>query len=407
MIGAGCSLLSAMSVIHDPGRQANYLQQCLSLDKRPIGFFLGAGCPLAVSVDVGGKTQPIIPDVAGLSGEIGAKLNGSPLAAAFTQLQKNLQADGLKSDNVEQWLSFVRMLRAISGGGVVRDLAANQLAELEAEICRHICERVDQVLPNTANPYQQLAAWIGSIPRSEPVELFTSNYDLLMEQALERHRVAYFDGFVGSHEAFLDAHAIDHDVLPPRWARLWKLHGSINWTLSKAMQVCRVQKAQTQHIIHPSHLKYDESRRMPYLAMIDRLRSFLRKPSAVLVICGYSFRDEHLNACLLEGLHGNSRTMVFATLFGKLDDFPDAKKLAGIAGNLNVLARDGGVIGTRTGAWITKDTPLPSDESVALDWVAVGGGPAKRAEFRLGDFARFGAFVAEMIGADLANLAYA
>ena len=262
---------------HDPNRQANYLQQCLSQDKRPIGFFLGAGCPLAVQVVNGAKKEPVIPDVAGLSAEIKAKLNAAALAGPFAQLQKNLRADGLAAENVEYWLSFVRMLRAIAGGGVVRELTSKQLEELEVEICRHICERVDRVLPETENAYQQIAAWTSSTARSDSVELFTTNYDLLMEQALERHRVPYFDGFIGTHEAFLDAHAIDHDVLPPRWARLWKLHGSINWTLTKAKQVCRVQKAKEQHVIHPSHLKYDESRRMPYLAMIDRLRSFFEE----------------------------------------------------------------------------------------------------------------------------------
>ena len=146
---------------------------------------------------------------------------------------------------------------------------------------------------------------VSTKPVSAPVEVFTTNYDLLTEQALERFRIPYFDGFSGSKEAFLDTHSIDHDELPPRWARLWKVHGSINWAVNGAKQVCRVSACTGKCIIQPSHLKYDESRKMPYLAMVDRLRAFVRKPSSVLVVCGYSFRDEHLNACLLEGLTGS------------------------------------------------------------------------------------------------------
>jgi hypothetical protein len=44
-----------MTKIADPSRQLNYLQQCLSSDKEPLGLFLGAGCPMAVRVGVDGK----------------------------------------------------------------------------------------------------------------------------------------------------------------------------------------------------------------------------------------------------------------------------------------------------------------------------------------------------------------
>ena len=39
----------------------------------------------------------------------------------------------------------------------------------------------------------------------------------------------HFDGFVGSREPFFDIASIEQDEIPRRWARLWKLHGSINW----------------------------------------------------------------------------------------------------------------------------------------------------------------------------------
>ena len=45
---------------------------------------------------------------------------------------------------------------------------------------------------------------------------------------------------------------------------------------------------------------------MPYLAMIDRFRSFLRKRRATLVLCGYSFGDEHLAGCPATGAGGQS-----------------------------------------------------------------------------------------------------
>ena len=55
-----------MSYVQDPKRQVGYLQQCLSSNKKPLGLFLGAGCPMAVRVGAEGKS-PLIPDIAGIT----------------------------------------------------------------------------------------------------------------------------------------------------------------------------------------------------------------------------------------------------------------------------------------------------------------------------------------------------
>jgi hypothetical protein len=396
-----------MSTIHDPTRQVNYLQQCLSQDKRNIGFFIGAGCPVSIQVSVGTATEPLIPDLEGLTDFVATQLRATDLKTAFENVEKHLQTDGCTSINIETQLSFIRGLKAIAGASIVRDLSVDDLTSLEDEMCRLIGERVDRPLPETENPYTQLAAWIASTTRAAPVEVFTTNYDLLSEQALERFRTPYFDGFSGSKEAFLDSHSIDHDELPPRWARLWKLHGSINWTFNVGKQVCRVGGTTGKCVIHPSHLKYDESRRMPYLAMIDRLRAFIRKPSSILVICGYSFRDEHLNACLVEGLTGSPSSAVFGLLYGNLVDYPEAVKLAGTAGNLSLLATTGALIGTREGVWDNRDLGDAATLSDAVELIPdPAGGTAKVALFHLGDFACLGRFLAALIGNDVGGAAH-
>ena len=42
---------------------------------------------------------------------------------------------------------------------------------------------------------------------------------------------------------------------------------------------------------------------------------------------------------------------MFGLLYGDLVDYPEAVKLAGTAGNLSLLARDGALLGTREGGW--------------------------------------------------------
>jgi hypothetical protein len=387
-----------MAIQHDPARQIDYLQQCLSQDKRSIGFLLAAGCPFSIRIPAGTGSEPLIPDVRGLTDLVAKELTSSGANATFRRVQEHLKTDGTKDPNVENYLSFVRGLKAIAGGGAVRDLKASDLSTMEEEICKIITDRVNRDLPTTDNPYSQLAVWIASTERSAAVEIFTTNYDLLAEQALERFRVPYFDGFSGSREAFLDAHTIDNDQLPNRWARIWKLHGSINWILNPEGRVCRIATTDGKHLIHPSHLKFDESRRMPYLAMVDRLKAFLRRPSSILVIAGYSFRDDHINACILEGLTGSPRSAVFALLFGNLADHPEATKLGSSVGNLSILAADGGVIGAKRGLWDSKDHSASGDwDSLISHTPATSGTPALNA-FHLGDFQKFGSFLATLTG---------
>jgi len=259
---------------------------------------------MAIKAEAHGN-DVLIPGIEGLTKVVCDKLASSEKKDDLEKVLGHFKTDGCNEPNIEDILSHIRSLRQVAGKEGVRGLTAIELDQLDNDICNTIVDLVDKELPGNDTPYHKVATWIGAIQRTQPIEIFTTNYDLLMEQALEKHRVPHFDGFIGSYRTFFDTYAIEEDELPSRWARLWKLHGSINWHQNDNGGVSRVKVDSEQcHVIHPSHLKYDESRRMPYLAMIDRLRAFLKKPSSVLITCGYSFRDVHINANFLEGLQG-------------------------------------------------------------------------------------------------------
>jgi hypothetical protein len=394
----------AMNNSQDPYKQVGYLQQCLSSDKKPLGLFLGAGCPMAIRVgeDAG---PPLIPDIAGMTKSIREALSKcSECGPLLKIIDEHFLKDGLSDVNVEQMLSHIRALRVVAGNDSVRGLSAANLDKLDETVCKTIHDLTDKALPNKETPYHRVACWTGAVPREKTVEIFTTNYDLLMEQAFEEHRVPYFDGFAGIRKPFFDIRAMEEDELPPRWARLWKLHGSINWYLVPDRGICRgaTNEAGLKRVIHPSHLKYEESRRMPYLAMIDRLRAFLKQPTAALIICGHSFRDDHINEVLIQGLESTQTAIAFALFFGGIDEYPQAVKLAHERSNLSLLARDGAVISGNEVKWPEKEkesaledarqwvvwTPIdPSNENSKLG-----------AKFQLGDFAVFGRFLEELTG---------
>jgi hypothetical protein len=398
-----------MDITHDPLKHLTFLRQTLSQDKKPIGFFLSAGCPLAVKMP--DDQWPLIPDIHRLTQWIREELKTN---SKFNLLLVELAKAGKDIDNIEDILSFLRGLLQVAKGGGVRGLSETDLIDLEKAVCGKIVERIKVELPDTTSPYHKLARWISSIDREIPIEVFTTNYDLLMEQAFDEISVPYFDGFVGSRRSFFDLRAVEDNIIPKHWSRLWKIHGSINWYQDTKVGICRSSEIKTDasNLIYPSHLKYDQSRKMPYLALIDKLDSFIRQKSSFLVIAGYSFNDEHINDTILNALKANPTGLVLGLMYdnmmyedkdGKLNNrYEKACLLGQNRHNLSIWAFDEAIIGTNRGKWkIIKE----SDDKEYLRFIKEyevdnAGNKEIFHKFQLGDFSIFSDFLQSLIGSN-------
>ncbi len=385
---------------NDPERQVNQLLQCLTQDKMRIGFLFGAGGPYSIKIK---SNTPLIPNIKGLTEIVKKEVCCEDCEDPWENICSQIIEDGNSQPNIEDILSRVRSLKDLAGSSDVKGLNKTSLEEIETRICEEIIKCVSKDLPSKNTPFHNFASWVASIDRSNPVEVFTTNYDLLIEQAFEDLRVPFFDGFVGSRQPFFDSHAVEFNNLPPRWARLWKIHGSINWRsfVDDGFKVCRTDSNKGGSVvIHPSHLKYEQSRKMPYLAMMDQLRKFLSTPSSAMIIVGYSFGDQHLNDVIIQSLQGTPSTAVFALMYGPLKNYSNAVTLAKERGNLSILAKDGTVTGTREQIWREldeqPDSLLPSG---TIEWKkgAKEDDPWK-ASLKLGDFNKFGAFLQDITG---------
>lgn len=365
-------------------------------NERPIGMLLGAGCAKSVRVD----GSSLIPDMSGMTTAVEEQIHEDGRLETWEQIHRIGDFDD--NANIEDVLNLVRDLRPHAGTGEIRGLDAEELAYLENTICETIVELVDVELPSDEAGYHNLATWMSSIEREEPVELFTTNYDLLLEQALEEQNVPFFDGFVGGHRPFFDSYAVLNEELPSRWNRLWKIHGSVNWASDESGSSLEIWRSlndeENTAVIHPSHMKYNQSRKMPYLAYLDRLKQFLNKPEGVLFVVGYSFRDQHLNETIIDGLQGPPSTQVFAFLYSELDEYSDAKELAKQNSDLSIFASDAGIIGTQRQEWETHESDSnPGENTTGLRWEEQEG-DEWRQHFTLGDFQGFGRFLNSVIG---------
>jgi len=382
----------------DPLREANEFRSQLASEKRRLAFLFGAGTSQSVGVE----------GLAGLTKAVGTDLKGDDRATYDALL-------GLDdTSNLETVLSRLRLCRELAGTNEDRKIdgvSGKHATILERRICRSIQERVGVEPPGGIVPHFTFAHWVKSLDRSFPVELFTTNYDILIERGFESAEAPYFDGFVGTVEPFFLITAVDsaattlgYPPVPRNWLRLWKLHGSLNWrsrrdALTGVARIVRTSTAapttDEELIIYPSHQKYADSRRLPFLAYHDRLRHLVTSGETLLVVAGYSFSDQHLNEIIYQGLRSNNRLAVTALLFDKMSsEAVERNLLKPTLGsrNLTIYAPDGASVGGREGIWKEpkEAPPTPADNWPFWD--------TKTTHFTLGDFRQFVEFLRVFMG---------
>lgn len=388
-----------MHTFHNPDRFMSDLRQVLSQGRKRIGLLVGAGAPMSMRVDGDGRlvTQgtPLMPGVEDLTKQAIEGLDEVQRTAA-NAIRSELGADA----NIETILTRIRLLQQALGPAKVYGLDSSGYQTLGAEVCKKIGAVVGARLPQEQNPYTELISWVSGTLRSHAVEIFTTNYDLLFEEAFERARASYFDGFTGGHAPFFDPVSVASDDLPPRWSRLWKLHGSLGWAL-EGQSVVRGRGREAAQLVYPDHLKYELTQKQPYSALFERLRQFLLSPDTLLLTTGFSFRDAHICAVLDEALAMNANASVMAFQYMALESEGPACKLAYDRPNLSVYAADGAVIGGVKGAWKPGDPPKNWEQIRATFWGQRHEGGT--AAFLLGDFALFARFCALAQASDISR----
>lgn len=138
--------------------------------------------------------------------------------------------------------------------------------------------------------------------RRKNVNIFTTNYDTLLEDALALNKVPYWDGFSGGAVAYRTQRYGEPAPLAGQRANLIKLHGSIDWFLCEKGYVWRVRnndrypKTDRRVLIYPQATKYIATQQDPFSSQFDLFRKSLNsKQSNTLAVCGYSFGDDHIN----------------------------------------------------------------------------------------------------------------
>lgn len=167
--------------------------------------------------------------------------------------------------------------------------------------------------------------------RKSPINIFTTNYDLYNEQALDSLSFPYNNGFVGTYKrsfnpaSYKYAYVEDMNLSKNIWERvpnfynLYKLHGSISWVKEDN----KIREIDYKHIsendtvmIYPTPLKDRSTLMTPYSDLFRAMETGLLRKNSVLITLGYSFADDHINRLILNSLAIPTFKLV---VFGKSD----------------------------------------------------------------------------------------
>lgn len=320
------------------------LSQWLRMEN--VAVLMGAGC----SVTHGGKLMGSLED---------AVL--SFLASAYDATEDTVLADIVKRRRFdadiglgvgfEEWLSFVANASYILGvtGGPVASIdlngmegsisaSADDLKRLMEDLRVAIMAFCALELPALLSEPSGHHALFGKLMARDPslgrLHIYTTNYDTLIEQALDDLGAQYADGFVGRSRPRFDPSSYGLDIYFPgdvaegrvrrfdKYAQLFKIHGSISWftegtetvqrhgvlhdlkgwrdtegTPKERLEGLRAvgKRLGSEVAILPTANKFAQTLDLPYAHLFRAFGARLAQPQTFLIVAGYGFGDRHIN----------------------------------------------------------------------------------------------------------------
>lgn len=365
----------------DPREYVRGLQQILISDSKRLGFLFGAGTSYAIKDGASDKSR--VPGILKMTEDIINEISiGHPnFKKPLEKIQKELKDDN-HEPTIEHLLSNITQKHIIVGDESLCGLNKAAWKKLKEQIENKIkaIVSVHKYKSEYMNNFihGDFALWIKNAGRKEAVEIFTTNYDYLFEIGLEHNDVAYYDGFIGSYYPFFFSASVEDLQFLPTMTKLWKLHGSLGWKYDEnSRKITRSLPDDSNIMVYPSFLKYDNSKKQPYVSFMDRLSNYIKKDDGVLFICGYSFGDYHINDVLINALEKSNTSHIVAFYYDKytedgesfygLDNDCEIKRIALSNKKLSVYGMNSAIIGGKYGIWKLKNRIREDEDAVILD----------------------------------------
>ena len=134
---------------------------------------------------------------------------------------------------------------------------------------------------------------------SRPIEIFTTNYDLVLDEVSNDNSLNIENGIVlEKYNSTIDIRYLD-DTINPSYGRLIKLHGSVNWQRQYGKVISGSNFFTGDHdnhvIIYPSYKSEPDD------WILKQFHDHLirvSKETTIAIFVGFSFRDNYINQIL-------------------------------------------------------------------------------------------------------------
>ncbi len=166
--------------------------------------------------------------------------------------------------------------------------------------------------------------------------LFTTNYDMAFDYALDNLGIHYINGFMGVHNRCFRPEVYDYDLYYPgqsvtgkvhraeKVLKYYKIHGSLSWlatkpSVSNTYGIKEIPlndefkvEDDNELMVYPCVSKKSFTLDLPYSELFRQFSQTINQPQSVLFCVGYSFYDEHINDIIKQALSIPSFTLIIA-----------------------------------------------------------------------------------------------
>ena len=301
------------------------------LSQNRLAFLLGAGCSFKAG----------LPLMSGLTEEV---LSSDSLSGKTKDTLSSIRDifSGSANATIEDYMSELVDLLSIADRRTIRGATKSKIeihgyeftaAEL-ANALDEAKQALAQIIFNKKVDVSSHQQFVKSIHFSlqagktgRTVDYYVLNYDTLLEDALGLERIDYVDGFAGAVTGWWEPSVFNKERID---ARVFKVHGSIEWCLLEGDPLPRRIRdgikpdiGRNYVLIYPAATKYQETQRDPFAQLLQRMRNGLlpnEGEEIILAICGYSFGDLHINVEIENALYQSGGRLTVAAFIS--DDEP-------------------------------------------------------------------------------------
>lgn len=291
-----------------------------------LSFLIGAGC----SSNVVNSVETGIPGMGAIYDDF---FNANPDFEIAGQ-----KVIGCFEHNLEKMLEVMGAIRVAND---VTDVD-NQIDDKIEIVQKFLRNMIIQGLESdeVKKIYKEFYSRISQRNRKTPISIFTTNYDLFNEMALDELGFLYNNGFSGTYKrkfspasynyAYVESMNLNRDI----WERvssfynIVKLHGSISWLRENndiwERDYKQINEDETV-MIYPTPMKDRTTLMTPYSDLFRVMENRILQKNSTLIVMGYSFSDDHINRIILNGLAVPSFNIM---VFGQSTNIDKLKSLA-------------------------------------------------------------------------------